>query len=408
MRLLFVEDEKQLSDLVLAELPREWVKHAAYTLADARRILATNIIDVVMLDLRLPDGDGLDLLAEIREQPNAPEVFILTGHGSIPEAVKAMRYGVFDFLSKPVSIDRLATVIQAAGMRRGVTAPKPDAARLADELLSPELRILGRSLRELAETDVPVLVLGEPGVGKAHFAHYIHRASNRQGPCLTFEADAVPTEMAIRELFGHGKTPGRFAVAQGGSLILNNVALLPKAVQQAFIENLDAIISCGTRVLATSDPSLRIRLEDGRFAEELFYFLAGFTVTLPPLRARPADIGYFAGLWCRRPVSDAAEEELRAYDWPSNLSELRFVLQSAEDLAGDAAAIEARHVEAAISVSKRQQAPTLAGPLSLEDVERAHIRRVLQMAGGNQTKAARLLGIDPKTLYRKLKQSRVS
>lgn len=412
MRLLFVDDEVRLVNLTLAELPREWTKFAACNLAEARRILHTNIIDVVILDLRLPDGDGLTLLDEIKQRPDPPEVFVLTGHGSVQEAVAAMRYGVYDFITKPISLDKLESVVRSGGLRRGVGTFQEMPAAFIDDFLPPGMRAVGTQTVLVARTDLPILIMGEPGVGKARFAEFIHRVSRRgNGPFVLFDCADVPTVGVEAALFGSPGRPAAVSAAEGGTLVLKNVEALAGGAQERLLELIDGRDSFGVtldaRVVATAGGALQYRIDSRLFHEGLFFKLAGFSVVLPPLRSRPGDIGYSARRQLAKEFTPSALEVLEAYDWPGNMAELTAVVQQAEGVALEAPAIQKRHIESVLALTKRAAAPDHFGPLSLEEAELAHIRRIMRLAGGNQSKAAKLLGIDPKTLYRKLKQAGV-
>jgi DNA-binding NtrC family response regulator len=419
MRLLFVDDEKQLSDIVLAELPRQWVKHAAYTLADARRILEQNIIDVVILDLRLPDGDGLDLLPELKLRKDVPEVFVLTGHGSVPEAVTAMRHGVIDFLTKPVSIDRLEAVVRAGGLRRGVgLVPTEPESESVTQSLPPGLRMLGMQSLQITRTNIPILILGEAGSGKEHFARFVHHSSERgKGPLAVFNAGTCPPASQKTELFGFGPSPdltqpGVVHAAQNGTLLLKNVSALDMSAQNGLMRMLStgqfpiamtANQKADMRIVALADGNLQSRIESQAFREDLYFRLSGFAITIPPLRSRIKDVIFIAQKYISKELAGPAIQALTEYDWPGNVSELQFVVQQAERFAAEVNSIRKHHVESALGMSDYASKSTISGPITLEEMELAHIRRVLKMAGGNQTRAAKLLGIDPKTLYRKLK-----
>lgn len=409
MRLLFIDDEKQLSDIVLAELPREWAKHAAYTLADARRILEHNIIDVIVLDLRLPDGDGLSLLPEILHQPDAPEVFVLTGHGSVSEAIQAMRFGVFDFINKPVTIDVLESVIRAGGMRKGIgeiTAETVSPAAM--DSLAPGLRFLGMQSLQISKTNIPILILGERGSGKANFTRFIHQQSGRQkGPWVDFDCAALPIEAQEAALFGAlgADAPrGQIGAAQQGTLVLRNISALGAGAQGRLLRWLDSGEQIDFRLIALTDMQLQAQIESRAFREDLFFRLSGFSITIPPLRRRPGDVLFLARQYATREISDAAAQALDEYTWPGNVTELQSVVEKACVFAEDVNVIRKHHIESAIGLSEFSIPNIDTAPLTLDAIEAAHIRKVLKLAEGNQTRAAKLLGIDPKTLYRKLKQ----
>lgn len=410
MRMMFVDDERRLVDLVLAELPRDWVKHAAYSLADAERIAETNILDVVVLDLRLPDGDGLDFLAQIKNRPEAPEVFVLTGHGSVPEAVHAMRLGVFDFVTKPVSIDTLESIIRAGGLRRGIGAGNATSPRVAD-LLPPGLHSLGMQCVEIAKTDLPILICGEPGIGKERFAQFIHDASPRsRGPFIVFDCASAPSGIIEAKLFGSSQQAdqGRLGAAAHGTLVLKHMDLLSTAAQARLIHATMGSQApdsrSATRLIGLTDSVLQLKVSSGEFSEDLFFLMSSFALTIPPLRRRADDVMHLARQHLVKAFAAAAEDALRTHVWPGNVTELLAVLRLTEKIAESSQTIRKQHVEAALALFL-QSAPRLefSGARTLEQIEREHIQKILHAAGGNQSKAAKMLGIDPKTLYRKLK-----
>ena len=418
MRLLFIDDEKAFTDLVLAELPRTWNKYAAYNLKEARGILALNDIDVVVLDLKLPDGDGMSLLRELRSRGEGPEVFILTGHGSVVEAVEAMRLGVFDFITKPVTIDHLETVIKAAGMRKGVPdRPGGSTASGIDTSLSPGLRKLGWQALEILRNDIPLLIYGEPGVGKRRLAQTVHEFSAPDTPCFVVDCTKpdsfreVLSSVMNEDLSQHASANGKAAV------IFHEIAFLSMEDQSTLLDMLAGPLTssyspekASTRamanrpLIATTSEVLQNKIEDREFREDLFFRISGFTLTVPPLRDRADDaITICQEVLPEKRLASPARQALLHHSWPGNVDELMFTLRLAADAAHESEVIRKSHIDAAFSAAGDYYRPTLTGPLSLRDVEYAHIHRILRYTSGNQTHAARLLGIDPKTLYRKLR-----
>jgi DNA-binding NtrC family response regulator len=351
-------------------------------------------------------------LEEIKSKPDAPEVFVLTGHGSVPEAVQAMRLGVFDFITKPVSVDTLESVILAGGLRRGVGADSPEQPSIVTEFLPPGLRSLGMQALQIAKTNLPMLISGEYGVGKKRFAQFIHKFSNRSGgPFVHFQAGAHPGKQVESELFGSGFTTGAYQAAQQGTLVIEDIASLPFSTQERLLAWMDGRESAAgeplnVRLIALTQSGLENRVESKSFHESLFFRLSGFTITIPPLRRRIGDIEELVRTHLAKEIAGPALEALAGYEWPGNVEELFYVLQQAERFASEVAVIRKHHLDSALALSDFSGKMPLEGPLTLEEMELSHIRRVLRLAGGNQTRAAKLLGIDPKTLYRKLKGAR--
>ncbi len=426
MNLLIVEDESNFREILVNELPDTWRKFAAASLAEGRRLLNEQNIDVVVLDLRLPDGSGLDLLKEMRQRVDPPEVFVLTGHGSVPEAVEAMRLGVFDFVTKPVGLDRVENLIRAAGLRRGLAVDeRARDTQFADRFLPPNLRALGRQVANLARTDIPILILGESGVGKDRFAQFIHRLSARSAePYVTLNCAAIPENLLESELFGFEKgaftgavtaKPGFIETAHAGTLFLDEIAELSLPAQAKLLRTLDtgeyyrvgsvSPHKADIRFVAATNKDLKDMIQDERFREDFFFRINGFCVRIPPLRERPEDVAHISREQLSRmgkQLEPSAIMALAEHPWPGNVRELLLVLQRAVALSAGTDTIAEADIRTALGSEFRPRCDRQTD-YSLESAVRRHIRSVLEVAEGNQAQAARLLGIDPKTLYRKLK-----
>jgi two-component system repressor protein LuxO len=445
-RLLLVEDT-----LSLATLYREYLRdegheiHHAPTLRDARAVLAGTPPDAVLLDLRLPDGDGLGLLAEIRAMPTPPPVVVMTAHGSVSTAVEAMRGGASDFLVKPFAAERLvvtlANVLERASLRREVAslAAGVDRRGLAGFIgAAPAMQAVYRILESAAASRATVFVTGESGTGKELAAEAVHTLSPRAaGPFVPLNCAAIPKDLIESEIFGHirgaftgavADRPGAARAADGGTLFLDEICEMDLALQGKLLRFIQTgtFVPVGSSkplhtdvrfVCATNrDPLAEVRA--GRFREDLYYRLHVVPVMLPPLRERGDDVMQLADAFLARSAaeegkgfnrfaSDAAAL-LRAHRWPGNVRELENAIRTAVVLHdGEAvtAAMLPVTVHGGAAPSAAPAAPRPADPARrirpLAEVEREAIEEAIRLCDGNVPKAAAFLGVSPSTLYRK-------
>jgi DNA-binding NtrC family response regulator len=397
--------------------------------------------DAALLDLKMQGIGGLDVLRRRGGSPT--RIIVLTGHGTVQAAVEAMRLGAFSFLEKPVDADVLAPLLeQAIGESRhsrGEAGGDAVPPLVGGSAVMDEVR---RFVSTVAPTDETVTVYGETGTGKEVVARHIHLASARAGgPFVALNAACVPKDLFESELFGHvrgaftgatGDRPGLFREAEGGTLFIDEVAELPIDSQAKLLRALEARhirpvgaskeVAVDARIIAATNRDLWQEVQAGRFREDLYFRLQVFPVVIPPLRARREDIPELAAhLLGRiggpaRHLTDDAAPPLGAYEWPGNVRELLNVLRRAS-LFCEGDAIDGALVRRMIAASVFGQAGVAAHPLpeavppsdpptsgkSLAEVERAHIERVLSQMDGNVTRAAQALGIDRRTLQRKLK-----
>jgi DNA-binding NtrC family response regulator len=400
-------------------------------------------IDVVVSDIRMPDLDGLDMLREIKAQPISPDVVMITAFGSIETMRKAEKLGASEYLTKPFEIEDLVHVIDKPLKVRALSG---ELERLQLEVARPYRlgNIMGKSaamqevfdlIRRLGQSAVSVLVTGESGTGKELVARAIHFASQRKARAfVAVNCAAIPDTLLESELFGYKKgaftdaktdRPGMFLEADGGTLFFDEIAELSPAlqakllrvIQEREVRPLGASRSepVDVRIVAATNRDLEPRLRDGTFREDLFYRLNVIQVALPPLRDRGPDIMLLAEHFlavaaarahkAARNFTQAAVEIMLAYPWPGNVRELENVVERAVALT-EAAEIDA--VDLPPQVRARRAEDLLQGAmargLSLADIEREYIGRVLAAEGGNKTRAALRLGLDRKTLYRKLEE----
>ncbi|MFQ3640618.1 MAG: sigma-54 dependent transcriptional regulator [Chloracidobacterium sp.] len=366
--ILIVEDKDALRQMWRLTLERAGygVVEAA-DVKQARQSLRRQPPTVVLTDLRLPDGTGLDVLRAAKAlDPDTP-VVVLTAYGSVEEAVAAMKDGAEDFLQKPVDPDHLLLalerLVETRQLRRACILMREEYARrygfprmIGD---SPALQEVGRRLQQVAPTDATVLLLGESGVGKELFARAIHHLSRRrQEPFVAVNCAAIPETLVENELFGHekgaftgadGRQVGKFELARGGTLFLDEIGELPLTVQAKFLRALEARtitriggtqeISVDARIVAATNRDLAAAVAAKIFREDLFYRLAVFTLEIPPLRERREDIpalaAHFAEKYGREirrrklTLSPAALQALQAYDFPGNIRELENCIERA-------------------------------------------------------------------------------
>jgi two-component system response regulator AtoC len=392
--------------------------------------------DLVITDLKLPGVDGLEILRRIKLQHNDTEVVVITGYASIDSAVEAVRAGAFHYLTKPIRlaefdnlISRIIEKIRISREARNLRALVTDKAGKAGIIgTSPEMERVYRLIEKVAPLDCPVIIQGESGTGKELVARAIHLLSPRQdAPMVCFNCGGFSPELIANELFGHekGAFTGAFAAragllqsADGGTVLLDEIADMPvdmqvkllRVLQEGQIYRLGASrpIHLDIRILAASNRDLEERVRQGLFREDLFFRLNVMTIQLPPLVARTGDLWLLADHFRQkfnaaykkevRGFAAEARELLASYDFPGNIRELENIVARAVALT------EGAEIQPADLPPLPAQPPSESdAPLqSLEEMERAHIARVLQSVEGQRHKAAAILGITRSTLWRKI------
>ena len=423
-----------------------YVARTAATATEGRQAAAEHAPDVVLVDVRLPDANGLTLFEALRADDPHVAVIFLTGHADVATAVGAMRAGAADFLEKPVDLAALdAAVRRAAEHARlarevAVLRARDTEALWEDHAPASGLRAVAppsfERLVELAarNDDAPVLVTGETGTGKGYVVRRIHELSaRRDAPCVEINCASLSPQFVESELFGHEKGAftdakqakrGLLEVAGRGSVFLDEIAELAPEVQPKLLKAIEerafrrlggtATLTSQARVLVATHVPLADAVAAGRFRADLFYRLQVLTIALPPLRERAADIPALARSLLPRgaTLSDAALAQLVAYHWPGNIRELKNALWRATILA-DGAHIGPQHLGLDGSVFDRSRAAAGASPggsrvLTLADAERRAIDAALEATGGNKARAAALLGIARSTLNEKLRREPTS
>jgi len=436
---LIIEDEPNerlgLSALLDAEGFRT---RTADSLASARWRLAETVPELVLLDLSLPDGSGLELMDDFGGS-SRPDIIVLTGHATVESAVQAIRAGARDYLVKPIEPPRLRDLVLAVASRM---APLPSGTsdgpvRRVGRTRFGHLVGASRAMQEVyrlieraAPTDAPVLVQGESGTGKEVVAHTIHDRSLRRGkPFLALNCGAVSPNLIESELFGHERGSftgaiqqhqGHFERACGGTLLLDEITEMPLALQTKLLRVLESKtflrvggerpIATDVRIVAASNRSVAAVLRDGQLREDLYYRLSVFPVTVPPLREREGDVSLLARYFLqrmneprqtRKRLTEAAVRQLEAHAWPGNVRELRNVVERAFILAADDIDITMLDMEAGESPRLRLDKPFAIGA-SVGDMERRLILATLDHFGGDKRQAAQVLGVSLKTLYNRL------
>lgn len=446
-RILVVDDDPALCDLLCEDLQhRGHQVWSALRVTTARKLLQQQEIDIVLTDLNLPEVSGIDLCAELHQQrPDLP-VIIMTAFGSLDTAIAALRAGAYDFVTKPVDLDLLSISLdrglQHRRLQETVRLLKDQVRRQQpdDELLgeSPAMVKLRQQIARIAGLDSSVLLAGESGTGKELVARSLHRQSHRcDGPFVAINCAALPENLLESELFGHVRgaftdareaRKGLFVEASGGTLLLDEIAELPLSLQPKLLRVLEdhrvrplgssAEIGCDVRLIAASHHDLGEAVAAGRFRSDLYYRLNVIQIELPPLRHRGDDILLLAMKFIQQisrrfnksvaGLAQPAAACLLAYSWPGNVRELRNSIERAVALTlHDTITVEdlpdtVRHPTGVPPVPANLfNGQTI---LTLEEMEQRYISQVLQQLDGNRTLAARLLGVDRKTLYRKLKE----
>jgi len=416
--ILVVDDEPSFRALI-----RDIVEsrgHRAVEAGDgfeALEKLARAQVDAIIADQRMPRMSGIELLRKVRDLAAPPPVIMLTAHGTIPEAVEAVRLGAFDYLTKPLDSPAalIAVLDRALGGDEGSTEIVAESARM---------RTLLDTADRVASKDVSVLITGESGTGKELLARRIHQKSTRaRGPFVGVNCAALPESLAESELFGHERgaftgaerqRAGRFEEANKGTLLLDEIGDLPASIQAKLLRALEEHVvrrvggsrdvPVDVRIIAATNRDLAAAVEKAAFRSDLFFRLAVVQLELPPLRERIDEIPQLAASLLqtlarrhghgRAALSDEAMAALRAYDWPGNIRELRNTIERAVVIRGDAP----------IRVEDLSLHRAAAPARTVEQAEREVTLDALRRADGNREAAAKLLGVSVRTLYYRLRK----
>ena len=436
MTLLIVDDEANIRSSLQGALGREGYQvEVAASLAEARGKLRESY-DLVLLDVWFPDGSGLDLLAEIMASTPDTIVIMMSGHATIDAAVKATRLGAFDFLEKPILLERLLVLLRNAAATLTLKAENRRlAAPWAHEIVgkSEAVAKLLREIQLAGPSQARVLILGENGTGKELVARALHAAGPRHGqPFVAVNCSAIPEELIESELFGHergsftGATQSRrgtFEEAHHGTLFLDEIGdmsarsqtKLLRALQEGEIHRVggNRAIQVDVRVIAATNQDLEARVRSGQFREDLYFRLAVVPITVPPLRDRSEDVPllveHFVATLTKetggkpKSFSPAAVDLLRRYGFPGNVRELRNLVERLWIMTRGPS-IGSEQVHQVLPQPDRAEARAAKLGDAVREFERKQIEGALLDAGGNMTKAALSLGLERSHLYKKMKK----
>ncbi|MCC6365108.1 MAG: sigma-54-dependent Fis family transcriptional regulator [Bryobacterales bacterium] len=435
-RILIVDDEENIGRSL------KWILEGEGYDVDVCRSAAEfgargSRVDLYLLDVRLPDGNGIDLLRRVRADGGATPVIMISGHGTIADAVEAVRIGAYDFLEKPLARDRVLLAarraLEQSSLRRENEALKEMVGEgpcmIGD---SPAFRNAVEQATLAARSDARVLLIGESGTGKELLAAHIHRESPfAAGPFVKVNCAAIPTELIESELFGHEKGSftgataarrGKFELADGGTLFLDEVGDLHPSSQAKLLRVLqesefhrvggERPLRVNVRVVSATNRNLEEMVQKEKFREDLYYRLCVVPIRLPALRERPADIRglaqYFLAEFCRRNnfrakcLDNEAVSLLEEYHWPGNARELRNAVERMAILTpGDQIGSSAVPIEIRLAASNGGVKSTLQE--ARESAERDHVLRALEQAQWNVSAAARALGMERTNLHKKMR-----
>ena len=438
IKVLIAEDEEHLGAIL-----EQFLLGRGYQVTVTRdgtaalAALRSEAYDVALLDIVMPEMDGLEVLRNIREDAAHPEVIIITGNGTIETAITAIRLGAYDYLSKPYRMAEIDVLVRRAWERRQLAREnallhnrlsRVDGVPEVMTQYAPMQAVL-QLVARVAKSDSPILISGESGTGKELIARALHRLSERgAGPLVDINCEAIADGLIETELFGYEKGAfagadarkvGMFELAGGGTLFMDEVGGLEPKVQGKLLRALEQgsffrvggtqKVEVNARIVTATNKDLAVAVTEGRFRSDLFYRINTISIVLPPLRERAVDIPLLANAFLAQfggahppRLSDEAMRALQDYRWPGNVRELRNVMERAVLLA-NGGVIQARDLPL-----HDAQVPVRGGAngevVSLAEVERRHIESVLSRTNWHQGRAATVLGISSKTLYRKIRE----
>jgi two-component system response regulator HydG len=446
-KILVVDDEVDICLLLEKFLSRKGFEvTTTHKGNDALKLAEEQSFDLFIIDYRLPDFEGIDLLKELKKLSPETNIIVITGYSDIRLAVEVIKYGAYDYVTKPLFPEELHNLVLEALKEKPPSEKKSSEPAKSKPPKSdfkefnyvvgnnPRSKQIHKSIELVAPTDMAVLITGETGTGKEFVAREIHRLSKRADkPFLAIDCGALPKDLAGSELFGHVKgaftgalqnREGKFVLAEGGTLFLDEVGNLSYDVQVKLLRVLQERVvtkvggskeqQVDVRIIAATNENLKENIENGSFREDLYYRLNEFAIELPPLRSRREDLEVFMKLFIERANEQLdretesfkpdAMDKLRNYSWPGNLRELRNVVKRSVLLSQENLISINTLPDEIIYYSEQSNTEpkdSLREASSIAEKER--ILQVLSETGNNKSKAARILNIDRKTLYNKLK-----
>ncbi|GAB6066067.1 sigma-54 dependent transcriptional regulator [Aquifex pyrophilus] len=435
MRVLVVEDDVAFGKLLEEFLSlRGHEVHLAKSGSEAFKKLEEHRYEVILLDLLLPDINGMEILKKVKKDNQFTEVIVITGHGTIRTAVEAMKLGALDFLTKPCSLEEIDINLKRAF--ETVSIKKENKLLKREKYVrekyeeyvfeSPAMKEVLRKAERISCADCPVLITGETGTGKEVIARYIHKLSDRSSkPMVAVNVASIPENLVEAELFGYergaftGATTGKegfFELANGGTIFLDEIGELNHSVQAKLLRVLEngsfyrlggrKEMKTDARVIAATNRDLKKLVEEGRFREDLYYRLNVVEIHIPPLRERKEDIIPLAKHFLRKfsskygkrlsELSREAEEVLLSYHWPGNVRELRNIIERVVLFSDEEKEVVEKEELSCLTYNSNLK------PIEL--IEREQILKTLREVNNNKKKAAEILGIPLRTFYRKLKK----
>ena len=440
-RALIIDDEPDIRELLDITLGRMGIDtDSAADVAQAKNYIESHHYDICLTDMRLPDGDGIELVKHIQKEAPSTPVAVITAHGNMDTAIESMKAGAFDFVSKPIELERLRTLVKTAlKLKEPQEVEDTGDSPLAGQ--SPAMEKLRKQIKKLSRSQAPVYISGESGSGKELTARAIHQQGPRaSGPFIPVNCGAIPSELVESEFFGHAKgsftgatqdKTGLFKAADGGTLFLDEVADLPLDMQVKLLRAIQekAVRPVGTqqelpidvRILSATHKDLTREIEDGRFRQDLFYRINVIELQVPPLRNRLEDIplladkflaGFADEMECEQAaLSPAALNALKQYGFPGNVRELENILERAYTLCEDDC-IEVDDLQLTLTsngtgLAKDDNSQLMPGESldhHLEEIEKDIIIKALEETRWNRTAAAQKLGVSFRSLRYRLKK----
>lgn len=446
--LIAEDDHTARETLTEAFTDKGYTVHVAPDGTTALQVLDQEEIDLVITDLVMPGPDGMRLLE--KAVPSCP-VILMTAYGSVDNAVKAMKLGAFDFVSKPINIHHLFALVERALQMQNLSRENENLRQRVEEAYdfanmigrTPAMQTVFQQIRQVASTDTTVCILGESGTGKELVANAIHQHSPRtKNPFIKINCAAIPENLLESELFGHEKgaftgalkqRKGKFELADGGTILLDEISEMDHALQAKLLRVLqeqefervggNETLKLDVRVIVSSNANLGERINAGTFREDLYYRVSVFVIQLPPLRDRREDIPLLIDHFLRNisqnlgkdvhGISREALEAMGTYSWPGNIRQIQNAVERACVMVPEGAAIALSHLPPEISGQQYHAAEAVQPEsallpqlpdVTMDEIERMAIEQALRKYDGNRTQAARALNIGVKTLYRKIEK----
>ncbi len=429
MKVLIVEDE-EIQGRNLEKILREKGFKVKYTSEPSNALyLFRRGYKTVLLDLKMPEIDGIELMKKMKEEGEG-KFIIITAHGTIETAVRALKEGAFDYLTKPVDIEKLINLLnqieEKEKLEDEIEVLRDEIKRLRKEefiIMSEKMKKIFSDARKVAQTDATVLITGESGVGKEVLARFIHKESKRKGNFVAISCTAIPSELLEAELFGYEKgaftgadksKKGKFELADKGTLFLDEIGDMPLSLQAKLLrflqekqfERLGSIesVEVDTRIICATNKNLENMVKEGKFREDLYYRINVINFHIPPLRERKEEIiplfefyieKFSEKYHLKKPVlTEKVKKKLTAYSFPGNVRELINLAERVVLLRSG------EKIDSIPEIEKEEEYESLR----LEDIEKKHIERVIRMTKGRIGKASEILGIHRNTLREKLKR----